>query len=68
MEVAHRPIMSPGHEARSHPAFPLSHATVAEEVIAVHHCQLVQEELYGALAPSLLRTLTLQHIHHIKSA
>lgn len=55
--------MSSCHEARRHPAFPLSHTAVAEEVVAVHHSQLIQEELYGALAPSLLWTLTLERTH-----
>lgn len=54
------PVMSSCHKAGCHPAFPLPYAAVAEEVIAVHHSQLAEEELYGALAPSLLRTLTLQ--------
>lgn len=52
--------MSPCHQAGCHPTFPLSYSTVAKEVIAVHHSQLVQEELYGALAPSLLWTLALR--------
>lgn len=59
--------MSSCHEAGRHPAFPLSHTAVAEEVVAVHHSQLIQEELYGALAPSLLWTLTLEHTHNVRS-
>lgn len=51
--------MSPGHQAGRHAALPLSDTAVAQEVVAVHHGQLVKEELYGAFAPSLLRTLTL---------
>lgn len=52
--------MSPRHQAGRHPAFPLSHPAVAEEVVAVHHGQLAEEELDGALAPALLRTLALR--------
>jgi len=55
--------MSSGHEAGGHPALPLSDATVAEEVVAVHHSQLTQEELDGALTPALLWTLALQRTH-----
>lgn len=58
------PVMPSCHKAGCHPAFPLSYTTVAEEVIAVHHSQLIQEELDGALAPSLLWTLTLQRAQH----
>lgn len=58
--MKYEPVMSSCHKAGCHAAFPLSHAAVAEEIIAVHHGQLIQEELYGALTPSLLRTLTLQ--------
>lgn len=54
------PVMSSRHEAGRHPALPLSHAAVAEEVIAVHHGQLIQEELDGALSPAVLWTLPLQ--------
>lgn len=51
--------MSPRHQAGRHPALPLSHATVAQEVVAVHQGQLVQEQLHGALAPPFLRTFAL---------
>lgn len=54
------------HEAGRHPAFPLSDSTITEEVVAVHHSQLVQEELYGALAPPFLGTLPLQRTQHQK--
>lgn len=54
------PVMAPCHQAGRHPAFPLSDATVAEEVVAVHNGQLAQEELNGALAPALLWTLPLR--------
>lgn len=52
--------MSPSHQGRGHPAFPLSDATVTQEVVAVHQGQLAQEELDGALAPPFLRTLALR--------
>lgn len=52
--------MAPCHQAGRHPAFPLSDATVAEEVVAVHNGQLTKEELNGALAPALLWTLPLR--------
>lgn len=54
------PVMAPCHQAGHHPAFPLSDATVAKEVVAVHNGQLAQEELNGALAPALLWTLPLR--------
>lgn len=60
VDIKLEPVMSSGHKAGRHPAFPLSHSTVAEEVVAVHHGQLVQEELDGALTPPFLWTLTLQ--------
>lgn len=58
--------MSPRHQAGRHPAFPLSHPAVAEEVVAVHHGQFAQEELDGALAPALLRTLALRRTQREK--
>lgn len=52
--------MSSCYKAGSHPALPLSDTTVAQKVVAVHHSQLIQEKLYGALAPSFFWTFTLQ--------
>lgn len=56
----HEPVIASCHQAGCHTSFPLAHATVAEEVVAVHHGQLTEEELDGALAPAFLRTLALQ--------
>lgn len=67
VNVKLEPVMSSCHKAGCHAAFPLSYTTVPEEVVAVHHSQLVQEELDGALTPSLLWTLTLQHTHSVTS-
>lgn len=53
------PVVSASHQAGGHPTFSLSHPAVTQEVVAVHHGQLAQEELDGALAPSLLWTLAL---------
>lgn len=54
------PVMPASHQAGGHPTFSLSHPTVAQKVVAVHQGQLAQEELDGALAPALLRTLALR--------
>lgn len=54
------PVMSASHQAGGHPAFSLSDPTVTQKVVAVHHGQLAQEELDGALAPSFLWTLALR--------
>lgn len=54
------PVMSASHQAGGHPTFSLSDPTVAQKVVAVHHGQLAQEELDGALAPSFLWTLALR--------
>lgn len=53
------PVIASCHQAGCHASFPLAHAAVAEEVVAVHHGQLAEEELDGALAPAFLGTLAL---------
>lgn len=55
----HRPVIAPRHQAGCHAPFPLAHTAVAKEVVAVHHGQLAEEELNGALTPALLGTLPL---------
>lgn len=55
----HKPVVAPRHQAGCHAPFPLAHTAVAKEVVAVHHGQLAEKELDGALAPALLGTLPL---------
>lgn len=55
----HKPVIAPRHQAGCHTPFPLAHTAVAKEVVAVHHGQLAEKELDGALAPALLGTLAL---------
>lgn len=62
--------MSSCDKAGRHTAFPLPDSTVAEEIITVHHSQLIKKELYGAFTPPFLWTFTLQrahtHTHNVK--
>lgn len=51
--------MPTSDQGRRHSPFPLPHTTVAQEIVAIHDRQFVQEEFQRSFIPTVLRAFAL---------